>query len=121
MYFAKVQNGETMSKPATREPSDLQWLCDWVASQCNDEWEHGHAFSLGMYDNPGWELRICIQDTPLDGLPFVPRSEGEYAVDEWLDCRVEDGFFKCDGGITRLPEMVRIFRAWVEGVAATRA
>ena len=45
----------------------LDWLTDWYASNCNQDWEHTYGISIATLDNPGWSIEIDLIDTQLEG------------------------------------------------------
>jgi hypothetical protein len=53
--------------------SDLMWLCEWFANQCDGDWEHEFGISLETLDNPGWSLRIDLPRTALSERVFSRR------------------------------------------------
>jgi hypothetical protein len=53
------------------EPDSLTWLQAWYASQCNGDWEHEYGVSIETLDNPGWLLKLDLQETGMDGLTFA--------------------------------------------------
>jgi Immunity protein 53 len=95
-----------------RATHELEWLCDWFASQCNGDWEHGFGITIGTLDNPGWSFRVDLTDTPLADRPFSP-DEIE-AGDRWLRLWKEDEppVFHAAGSPTALPEIIERFRKW---------
>lgn len=92
---------------------DLFWLLNWYHKQCDGDWEHGNGVEIGTIDNPGWYLKISLDETELEGRNFLPvdinRSEND-----WIYCCVEEGMFKGFSGPFNLPEVLQIFRNWVE-------
>jgi hypothetical protein len=92
--------------------SDLQWLADWYAGQCNGEWEHEFGVAIGTLDNPGWSFRVDLTGTPLAERSF---SEEEIeAPDHWLRLWKDDSppVFHAAGSPSTLPEMIARFRGW---------
>lgn len=89
------------------------WLMQWYHSYCDGDWEHGNGVGIHTLDNPGWSLKINVSETLLNNIPFIvvdiDRSEHD-----WIYCSVKDGSFKGFGGPFNLPELLQIFRNWVE-------
>ena len=52
---------------------DLKWLQQWYLAQCDGEWEHGSALTIGTIDNPGSSVKICLEGTELASA--IPASE----------------------------------------------
>ena len=65
--------------------SDFQWLFGWFYAQCDGDWEHGKGIQIGTLSNPGWFIKINIEETVLESKPFhkifVERSESD-----WVYC-----------------------------------
>jgi|ERR1700722_1469659 len=93
---------------------NLLWLLEWYYKQCDGDWEHGNGVKIGNIDNPGWYLKISLDETEIQDRNFqkvrVNRSEND-----WVHCSVEENVFKGFGGPFNLPEMLQIFREWAEG------
>jgi hypothetical protein len=88
--------------------NDLQ---RWYANQCNGEWEHIWGIEIVTIDNPGWRVRIPLQDTVLERILFY-RVKYERTEHNWIDCKVEEKTFKGYGGPENLQEILRIFHNW---------
>jgi|688.fasta_scaffold202750_2 hypothetical protein len=93
--------------------NNLIWLLQWYYSQCDGDWEHSHGIQIATIDNPGWYLRLSLEETELQGKPFqkikIDRSE-----QDWIRCFLEDNIFEGVGGPFNLPEILTILRKWVE-------
>jgi hypothetical protein len=91
------------------------WLMRWYDSQTDGDWEHSHGVHFTALDNPGWDIRIGIEETELEEKEFekllIERSEND-----WLFCIVSKGIFKANCGLFNLPEVLKIFREWVEDI-----
>lgn len=92
---------------------NLVWLLKWYYNQCDGDWEHGNGIQIATIDNPGWYLRISLEETELQNLQFqkirIDRSEHD-----WFRCFIEDDVFEGVGGPFNLPEVIKIFRDWAE-------
>ncbi len=92
---------------------NLIWLLNWFYQQCNEDWEHSHGVRIGTLDNPGWYLTVNIKDTECESKDFkdiiIERSEND-----WFHCFIRDGKFEGPCGPFNLPEVLQIFRDWVE-------
>jgi hypothetical protein len=89
------------------------WLLKWYYSQCDGDWEHGNGIQIGTIDNPGWYVKISLDETELQNIHFqkikIDRSEND-----WIRCFIENGVFEAVGGPFNLPEGLQIFRKWAE-------
>ena len=90
---------------------ELVELCQWYFRHCDGDWEHQHGITIETLDNPGWALRINLEDTELENRPFqelvLERSDSD-----WIYCGVRDKEFWAAGGPLNLKEMLRIFLDW---------
>jgi hypothetical protein len=95
----------------------LTWLSQWYAKQCNGEWKHGYGVKIDTMDNPGWMLRINLEETELENRPFQGRQSGEVSeqydpaqVESWWLCRVEKKQLVAYCGAHDLNAAISIFR-----------
>ena len=92
---------------------DFLWLQKWYQAHCDGDWEHGCRIHLGTIDNPGWSLKVNLQDTELENKTFqkvrIERSEHD-----WISCVVKDSKFDGVCGPGNLPEILKLFRNWAE-------
>ncbi len=102
MAAADAANGERAQESA------LNWLMHWYQSQCDGEWEHDQGISIETLDNPGWSLKIDLEDTEAHGREMPPRTYGdmEQGVDWWI-CGTRDNHFWASGGPLQLETMIR--------------
>ncbi len=93
------------------EQDDFSWLQRWYQAHCNGDWEHGAGIHIGTIDNPGWSIKVNLQDTELENRQFekvhIERSEHD-----WIFCGVKEGNFEGACSPTNLPEILMIFRKW---------
>ena len=91
----------------------MNWLYSWYYNHCNGDWEHANGIKIGTLDNPGWFIKISIEDTELETKHFdflkLDRTEND-----WYRCLLEDKTFKGFCGPFNLPELLSIFRKWAE-------
>lgn len=95
------------------------WLLQWFQEQCNGDWEHSHGIKIGTLDNPGWYLTIDLRETYLENEPFEI-IKAERSENDWFHCFVKDGYFEGPCGYYNLPEVLKIFRQWVESINKIR-
>jgi hypothetical protein len=98
-------------------PDVWTWLQAWFVEQCNGDWEHDEGISIGTLDNPGWWVKINLEDTALAGLSYED-SEIHRSEDDWCVTRVAGNTFHADRGPTNLAEALHSFRAWATGGTA---
>lgn len=61
----------------------LEQLTRWYAEQCDGDWEHVHGITISTLDNPGWQVRLDLAETELEG-KCLPRRAIENADGTWL-------------------------------------
>ncbi len=92
-------------------PNVFKSLQKWYSQQCDGEWEHSYGISIETIDNPGWHVKINLEDTVIAEREFeeirVDRNE-----DDWLICRVAEMNFVGIGGPLNLEEIISIFSDW---------
>jgi hypothetical protein len=91
----------------------LEWMQEWLAQNCDGDWEHAQNFTITTIDNPGWSITINLVGTKLEGKHF-PIVEIENNDTDWLYCTVKDQKFQGDGGVRNLTEILKIFISWAE-------
>lgn len=87
----------------------LKWLEQWFVSHCDGEWEHGYGASIETLDNPGWYLRLRVDDE-LSAFERVEWEEGE----EWLHAWLEDGHLNVACGPRSLRRALMLLRETLE-------
>jgi hypothetical protein len=43
---------------------------NWYTSQCDGDWEHGSGIKIDTLDNPGWTVKINLEDTDIENKPL---------------------------------------------------
>ncbi|SFS45688.1 immunity 53 family protein [Marininema halotolerans] len=93
--------------------NNLKWLEKWYLSQCDEDWEHMFGVTVYTLDNPGWTIKIDLEDTDLENKVFsylrIERSEHD-----WVLCKVRENKFIGSGGPLNLDEVISVFRKWAE-------
>ncbi|MBQ2264594.1 MAG: immunity 53 family protein [Oscillospiraceae bacterium] len=93
----------------------LKWLQKWYADNCDGSWEHMNVIKIESLDNPGWLVKINLEDTALEGEPFeeINYDNGD---DDWLCCRINGNLYYCAGDPSKLETMLSIFKEWAETI-----
>ena len=89
---------------------DLQ---KWYAANCNGGWEHYFGVVIETLDNPGWLLKIDLEETTLDGKHYQGFRR-DLSEEQWIYCRVEDNKFIGIGDETQLEEIIKLFLSWAK-------
>lgn len=102
--------------------NELEEIQKWYHSQCNEDWEHGLGVSVETLDNPGWSVKIDIDDTNLENAVYEEFSygvgnEAEASGDNWLITKIENKQFVGYGGPYKLKEILNIFIKWSQSNA----
>ena len=97
-------------------------LEEWYFSQCNEDWEHTYGVEIGTLDNPGWQLKIDLNETNLEGTGYQEYSygvddEAETSGNDWLITKVDNHKFVGYGGPQKLDELIRLFLSWARSNA----
>jgi hypothetical protein len=89
------------------------WLLKWYYSQCDGDWEHCNGIEIQTFDNPGWCIRICLEETELQdkGFQEISMDRSEH---DWIRCYIKHNIFEGIGGPLNLPEILEIFRKWAQ-------
>ncbi|MER6678329.1 immunity 53 family protein [Streptomyces sp. NPDC000983] len=61
----------------------VDWLQRWYSAQCDEHWEHEWGVKIDTLDNPGWSVRIDLEETDLEGHDF-PRHDLARSDDDWI-------------------------------------
>lgn len=91
----------------------INWINEWYNSQCDGDWEHEYGIEINTIDNPGWQVKIDITNTSMDGF------ECEYLLseksdDDWCGFSVKDNVFNGAGDPSKLGVLLTTFRELVE-------
>lgn len=80
----------------------LNWLGEWINSQCDGDWEHEIGIQLIMYDNPAIGLKIDLvkfEDHMINLYCYHDLSSSN-----WISVKVDNGYMT----ITGTPLMLNI-------------
>ncbi len=87
--------------------NELGKLQEWVADQCDGEWEHGDGIVISTLDNPGWAI-----DLETDGLstsdPKLEAVRVERNDQDWLHCFQDGTKIKVRCGLHNLTEAMQV-------------
>ena len=96
--------------------NNLQWLQEWLLKNCYIDSDHFYCISIETIDNPGWHIRIQLEDTILNKEVFEKTVIQREDEDDWLHCKVENGVFDGNCGPRNLEEIILVFRKWVSKI-----
>ena len=78
----------------------LAELQQWYVSNCNGDWEHSYGIKIETLDNPGWHLKIELEDTNLQNRSFISIDINNNE-DDWYTCKVNENEFEAFGDPTK--------------------
>ena len=69
--------------------SAFQLISDWFLSQCDGDWEHEFGIEIYTVSNPGWYIKIPLEETELEIIiiDIVHNIESE---DDWYFIKTEE-------------------------------
>jgi hypothetical protein len=85
----------------------------WFAAHCDGNWEQEYGVSIGTIEDPGWELRIDLVGTPLEGSAHDPERTAR-APEDWCEARSDGYTFHAMGGPHNLGELLDAFASFAE-------
>jgi hypothetical protein len=91
----------------------LEWLEQYYARHCDGDWEHSYGIEISNIDNPGWVVKIDLNDTKLSDIDFTPINSQRDELN-WVICEKRGEQFFGAGGVRNLDEILEIFRSWSE-------
>lgn len=97
----------------------LKWIQQWYFEQCDDDWENQFGICIETLDNPGWSVKVSLENTDVKDKTFeninIERTEND-----WIHCKIEydkegnDTHFFGNGGPMNLGEILDVFKLWIE-------
>jgi len=91
----------------------IKRLQRWYLNQCNGDWEHAYGLEITTLDNPGWRVKIELQETALEPKQFES-IELERTENDWFHIWVTESVFNIACGPQNLDEALTIFCDWAE-------
>lgn len=92
----------------------LTRIQNWYETNCNGDWEHTYGLKIGNIDNPGWSLKVDLEDSYLQNINFEECKYENEDENDWVHCRKENFKFIGYGGPQKLTELLQIFLEWAE-------
>lgn len=92
--------------------NNIEWLCKWYLRTCDGYWEHQYGIEILSLDNPGWSVKIELEETAysqLADLSFVVDN----SADDWVKCFIQNQCFYGIGDGSKLDRIISIFRNWI--------
>jgi hypothetical protein len=86
-------------------------LENWYTAHCNGEWEHAYGIRIDTLDNPGWSLKIDLNETSRENAA-LQRIRIERSDQDWIEYWTEKNQFHIACGPQNLSEAISIFVDW---------
>jgi hypothetical protein len=96
----------------------LQWIQQWFQSQCDGNWEHMMGITISTLDNPGWDIKIELEGTELEGLE-MKLILNNIDDDDWYGLKVENNVFEAFGDPSKLEFLLAEFKKIVDNTIST--
>ncbi|MCB2377767.1 immunity 53 family protein [Hymenobacter sp. BT635] len=87
----------------------LQRIQRWYLINCNGDWEHSYGISITTLDNPGWWVKIDLQETCLEKAELTQQSTVERSFTNWVSWHIKNQQFVAFGGPENLDEILSYF------------
>jgi len=87
----------------------IEWIENWFLNNCDGDWEHTWGIEITTLDNPGWQVKIDLQNTNLEDLSIEYRLIEVSEID-WYGYKIEDGVFIAAGDPNKLKLILEKFR-----------
>ena len=90
------------------ESPALDSLRAWYAAQCDGEWETRYGVMLSTTETSGWELRIDLVGTQLEGRE-LGRIRAVHTPGDWFEAWCDGYTFRAAGGADSLEQLLEAF------------
>ena len=84
----------------------------WYLAQCNEEWERHFGIDIQTLENPGWLIKIDLNNTNLENKPLDEFKENYEHETDWMICFKKKGVFEGIGGPEKLGDILNFFIKW---------
>jgi Immunity protein 53 len=85
----------------------------WFAAHCDGNWEQEYGVTIETVEEPGWELRVDLVGTRLEGT-VLGRQAVARAAEDWCEMWCDGYTFYAVGGPHDLDELLRSFVSFAE-------
>ncbi len=99
------------------ESQALGALQAWYAAQCDGSWESRYGVMLATSEASGWELRVDLAETSLEGRE-LPRVRHARTPGDWVEAWCDGFTFRAAGGVDSLDQVLEAFFDFAERVEA---
>lgn len=97
-------------------------LQEWYSDQCNGDWEHSYGIKIDTLDNPGWILRIDLNETEWEQVS-IPMERAFSNDHDWMQFQVSNSRYEACGDTSKLIPMINKFLmiVWSNRLTSCRA
>ncbi len=99
------------------ESPELDALQAWYAAQCDGDWETRYGVMLSTSETSGWELRIDLVGTELEGRE-LGRIRSAQTPGDWFEAWCDGYTFRAAGGVDSLDQLLAAFFDFAQLVSA---
>ena len=86
----------------------------WYVSHCDGDWEHSWGIKIDTLDNPGWSIKINLEETERADKPCKAVAE-EISDDDWIFMHKEKEELHVACGPNGLERAIAMACDWLEG------
>ncbi|MDI7164983.1 Imm53 family immunity protein [Leptospira santarosai] len=98
----------------------FSWLMEWYQSQCDGDWEHEYGIEINTNGDRGWQVKIEVNFTELDGV-VINHTLIQQGLNDWYFFSLKDGKFLAEGDPKKLSIILEKFKEiWVTYVESRK-
>lgn len=86
----------------------IKKLQDWIISECNGDWEHSFGVTIESSDNPGWIIKIDLEETKLADRGPIEKRWAQ-SKDNWQNISITHSAFEASCSLTKLEDTIDEF------------
>ncbi|EKO89363.1 hypothetical protein LEP1GSC151_2151 [Leptospira interrogans serovar Grippotyphosa str. LT2186] len=106
--FRSIWEGKELVYSSEAE-TKFSWLMKWFQSQCDGDWEHENGIAINTNGDRGWQIKIEVNFTELDGVE-VAHTLNQKGEDDRYSFSLKDGKFLAEGDSKKLPIILEKFK-----------
>ncbi|MDO6381433.1 Imm53 family immunity protein [Leptospira santarosai] len=107
--FRSIWEGKGLVSTNLNSETMFSWLMEWYQSQCDGDWEHEYGVDINTKQNQGWQVKIEVNFTELDGVA-IEQSLVQKGTDDWYSFSLKDGKFLAEGDPKKLSIILEKFK-----------
>lgn len=89
--------------------STLKRIQNWYKLNCNGDWEHNYGIKISNLDNPGWIIKIDLQETALEKINYKNEYQNPNNEFDWYLINSAENILNISCGIENLEQTLKIF------------